>query len=122
MLYSRGDGSVYDMEKERARLTHHQANNEALKERETRGELISTELVLAGWQEKQAALRARLLPLPVKVAPLVIAANGDRVEIEETLKGAIYEALEELAGEGIPDEVARRLAAIERGSITAPDA
>ena len=41
-----GDGKVYDEKLERARLLHHQANNESMKEATNRGELLPVELVV----------------------------------------------------------------------------
>lgn len=119
MLYSK-DGNVYDTEVERARLTHHQANNEALREAERRGELVSADMVLSAWQEKLTAMRAKLLSMPTKLTPLVISAD-DTISIESLIRAAIHDALDELSGTGLPQDVEKRLAAIGRGITAAAE-
>ena len=110
----RSSDGAHDLTEERARLAHHQANNENLKELERRGDLVSVSEVLATWQDKIAASRAKLLSMPSKLAPAV-AISTDTTEVETALRGAIYEALEELAGTGLPAHVEKRLEAIGRG-------
>ena len=90
------DGQVYDYEAERARLTHHQANNAALDEDTKRGVLIPSERVERVWGDMIGAFRARCLSLPTKAAQTVMAA-ADLAEAESILKDLIYEALSELA-------------------------
>ncbi len=60
------------------------------------------ELVIEGWQGQIANCRAKLLALPPKVAAQAVGA--DYVEIEQLFKSVIYEALDELAGDGVPEE------------------
>lgn len=90
------DGQVYDYEAERARLTHHQANNAALDEDVKRGALIPAEKVERVWGDMIGAFRARCLSLPTKAAQSVMGA-ADLAEAEAILKDLIYEALSELA-------------------------
>ncbi|QXP94361.1 hypothetical protein [Methylococcus capsulatus] len=63
------DGTIYDLEAERARLAHHQANLAALEERTKRAELIPADVVTAEWCNQAANIRAKLLNLPGRGAP-----------------------------------------------------
>ena len=105
---------LYDLTEERARLAHHQANNEGLKELENKGELVRADEVRAAWEEKTAATRAQLLSLPSKAAPMVVTVDGD-VAVESMLRKMINEALDELAGSGLPREFEKRMDSIGRG-------
>lgn len=119
----RGSDGEYDLTAERARLSYHQANVEQLKEAQLRGELIPVDAVLAAWQEKIGATRAQLLSLPTRASPLVIAETN-ATQAEQIIKRIVHEALDELAGSGLPPEFETRLAAIGRGldSSTGSDA
>jgi phage terminase Nu1 subunit (DNA packaging protein) len=98
------DGEVYDFEAERARLTHEQADKVGLEVAQLRGELLPTRAVLQTWQLAVTNMRAKILALPTKAAHAVQAAE-DLGEIRDVLTTVCYEALEELATDGIPDDV-----------------
>ena len=100
-------GGDLDYTQERAKLTKLQAEKVTLELEQQRGNLIPMELVIEGWQGQIANCRAKLLALPPKVAAQAVGA--DYVEIEQLFKGAIYEALDELAGDGVPKEYQKRL-------------
>ena len=68
------------------------------------GELIPAEMVSAGWSAMIGNARARLLGIPVKLAPAVQACVS-LPEIQSILKSQIHEVLQELAGDGLPAEV-----------------
>lgn len=90
------DGTVYDYDMERARLTHHQANSASLEEDAKRGRLIPADVVKSTWCDLVASARARLLSLPSRIAS---ACSGKgAAEIETEARGIVYEALNELAG------------------------
>ena len=99
------DGTVYDFNAERARLTHHQANVEGLKEQQLRGDLIPRELVATYWQSIVASVRARLLALPGKIAHVALAAKT-LSEVDKAARVQVYEALAELGSDGIPNSSA----------------
>ena len=108
-----GDGQVLDYNTERARLTKAQADKTELEVAELQGTLIRVPAVTAHWQTKVAAVRARLLSLPTKLASAI--APPDRLgAAQDQAQALIYEALAELAGDGIPDDVRERAAAIRR--------
>ena len=101
------DGVAYDYQLERARLTYHQANNEELKEREARAELVSSDDVLRKWLDMTSAMRAKLLNLPGRVASTALAATTLR-EVEDYVREEIHRALDELG-----DRIAGQAAAAE---------
>jgi phage terminase Nu1 subunit (DNA packaging protein) len=120
-LQGRATGGTYDLMAERARLSHHQANIEGLKELERRGELVSAHAVALTWQNLIGAARAKLIGMPAKLAPVLLGAI-DLHDIEGKLREEIYDALDELAGNGLPPDVEERLHAIERGMAKSADA
>ena len=69
------------------------------------------EMVISAWQGQVANARAKLLALPPKVASQVLGMES-YVEIERAIRDTIYEALDELAGDGVPKEYEQRLQAI----------
>ncbi len=90
------DGNVYDYNVERARLAHHQANNEALKEKELRRELMNVDEVERLVSQTVLAARSKLLSLPTKMAGKVQFISELPI-IEGLLRDSVDEALHELA-------------------------
>ena len=97
--YLGSDGESYDLEKERSRLTHHQANKTALEEDVLKGELIPSDVVKNEWSKMVSSMRAKMLSLPTKAAHKLLNI-GDFEEIESIMKSHIYEALQELSEYG----------------------
>jgi hypothetical protein len=95
------DGTVYDLNAEKARLTHHQANISELEEDTKKGNLIPAEIVKQHWEAKAANTRAKLLNLPGRLAVSVVGANTIQ-DAEKTARQLITEALNELSGNGLP--------------------
>jgi len=60
------------------------------------GDLIPADKVAEAWTTILGAVRAKLLSIPTKMAPLVLAAD-DLAEAQEIIKGQIYEVLNELS-------------------------
>ncbi len=90
------DGTVYDYDMERARLTHHQANSAALEEDAKRGRLIPAEQVKQTWSDLVASARAKLLALPSRLSS--VCAGKGQSEIETEARAIVVEALAELSG------------------------
>lgn len=90
------DGTVYDYDMERARLTHHQANSAALDEQTKQGKLIPADLVRSTWSDLVASARAKLLALPSRLASACSGKDAEAIEGEA--RGIVTEALAELAG------------------------
>lgn len=95
------DGEAYDFQAERARLTKAQADKVEMELAEMRGELVRAEVVREAWTTWIAACRARLILLPPTIAPRV-ASGGRIAEVQQIAQDIVYEALNELAGDGLP--------------------
>ena len=106
-LDNRSSGDL-DYTQERAKLTRLQAEKVTLDLEQQRGNLLPLEMVIEGWQGLFANARARLLALPPKAAAQVIGMES-YLEVEEVIRVIIYEALDELASDGVPKECMQRL-------------
>ncbi len=104
-----------DITEEKTRLTKAQADKAQLDVAVLEGKLIPTDMVEQTWLNYIANCRARLLTLPNKVAHLVVACDEFQ-EAEKIIKESIYEALEELAQDAIPQEY-RETTAIDQPDL-----
>lgn len=93
---------------ERTRLTKAQADKTELEVAELRAELIPATKIETHWQAMIAAMRARLVGLPSKIAPQV-AGPDDLTRVQDMIQAGVYEALAEIAGDAFPDDVRRRI-------------
>jgi hypothetical protein len=89
-------GSALDLNREKARLTKEQADLTSLKNAIARGDVIPSSQAVAQWSTHITAARAKLLAMPTKLGPQLIAIN-DVNTIAEIIKSAVYESLDELA-------------------------
>lgn len=106
--YITGPGGIrLDPVAERARLNQAQADHAELQLAELRGKSVLAEHVLEFWAGMVAAVRAKLLALPAKIAQRV-APPGRIAEVEALVRELVYEALTELAGSGLPPETVAR--------------
>ncbi len=96
------DGTAYDYDQEKARLTHHQANAAAQEDQRKRGELIPAVDVQQYWCDIVSNARSRLLSLPSRIAG--VCAGKPQAELEIEARSIVYEVLAELAsgGNGTP--------------------
>jgi len=85
-----------DINNERARLIHHQANLASLEEDVKQGKLIPADEIEKEWNSMTMAMRAKFLALPKKIAAVGCGIN-EYIEMEALIKGFVYEALDELA-------------------------
>ena len=99
---------------ERTRLTKAQADKTELEVSELRGELVRAPVIGLHWQAMVAAMRAKLLSLPSKVAPLV-AGPDSLSRTQELIQANVHEALAEIAGDGFPNDVRKRLDMLRSG-------
>jgi phage terminase Nu1 subunit (DNA packaging protein) len=106
-LDNRSSGEL-DYTQERAKLTRLQAERATLDLEQQRGKLLPLEMVILAWQGQVANARAKLLALPPKVASQVLGMES-YVEVEHAIRDIIYEALDELADDGVPKEYEQRL-------------
>ena len=79
------DGNDYDRSEEEARLKHHQANLEEIKEAEKRGELIPLSDAISEFGELAANARAKMLAIS-KDAP-----DDYKKRLDEQIRGALDE-------------------------------
>jgi phage terminase Nu1 subunit (DNA packaging protein) len=108
----RAEGSsAYEVE--RTRLTKAQADKTELEVQELRGILVRVPAAAEHWRGMVARARAKLLSLPSRIAA-AIATPEKVAQCQDLAQGLVYEALAELAGDGIPDDVRMRAAAIDR--------
>jgi phage terminase Nu1 subunit (DNA packaging protein) len=96
------DGAL-ELNAERARLAHHQANKAELDERETRGELVRAEDVTRAVSDAFRRVRARMLSMPTKLTPVVLGST-DAVEVKDAIEAGVLEALAELTLETVEDD------------------
>ena len=89
-------GKYFDLEKERSRLTHHQANKTALEEEVLKGNLLPSDEVIEVWGNYISSVRAKLLSMPTKLAHSLINCS-DFEDVEAILKKGVFEALQELS-------------------------
>ena len=118
VLYGQDDGVIYDLTEERARLAHHQANNEALKERAARGELIPAEMVIKHGAAMVAAVRAKILAAHNKIRNRFADLSPGAID---EMQNILTEALAELAADGIPEEIRKHIRGYIRRMDTAAE-
>lgn len=98
-----------ELDRERTRLTKAQADKTELEVAELRAELVRAPLIEQHWQAMVAAMRAKVVAIPSKVAPQV-AGPDDLNRVQELMQAVVFEALAEIAGDAFPDDVRKRLA------------
>jgi phage terminase Nu1 subunit (DNA packaging protein) len=91
-----GAGDTAALTAERARLARLQGDAQEMKNAEQRGELLPRDEVTAAVVAAFTRVRARLLALPTRAAPLV-ASKRSLPEIKALLTELVYEALRELS-------------------------
>lgn len=96
-----GTGKL-DLVQERARQAREAADAQALKNAETRKELLPRAVVMEAMQSSNGKVRSKLLGLPSRIAPLV-AGLKSTTAVETKLTEVIYEALAELAATPISE-------------------
>lgn len=85
---------------EKARHAKEQADSLAMKNAQVRGELLPAGEVTAAVTAAFARVRAKLLAIPSKLAPVVISLTAI-AEVKEIISNAVNEALAELAGTNV---------------------
>ena len=92
--FTETNGLNYEVE--RARLTAEQADREAMKNATSRGELLVRADVTTAVRAAFSRVRAKLLAVPSRAAPL-ITAMSNATAVQEKLTDFVYEALHELS-------------------------
>ena len=85
-----------DINNERARLVHHQANLAALEEETRRSKLIPADEIDSEWAEMTSIMRAKFTTIPKQVAAVGCGIT-DYNEMESLVKKLVNDALDELS-------------------------
>ena len=85
-----------DINNERARLVHHQANLAALEEETRRSKLIPADEINSEWAEMTSIMRAKITSIPKQVATVGCGIT-DYNEMEALVKKLVNDVLDELA-------------------------
>jgi hypothetical protein len=85
-----------DINNERARLVHHQANLAALDEETRRSKLIPANEINSEWAEMTSIMRTKITPIPKQVATVGCGIT-DYNEMESLVKKLVNDALDELS-------------------------
>jgi len=96
------NGDVGEDGDDRARLMKAKADIAQFEAERLSGQMLLREDVDAAVTGAFARVRARMIGIPSKVAPLV-AAEENPAEVEGTIRRAVYDALNELADTSIAD-------------------
>lgn len=88
--------SSLDLNAERARLAKAQADRYELELEHRRGEIVDTIEAMEAWGEVVQNVRARLLAIPSKAAPMLVGLKHPALA-QAALTTFVHEALEELA-------------------------
>ena len=95
-LNLKGETGTVDYGAERARLIKAKADLAEMEASQMRGDLLPAPDVTAAWTEIVALMRARLLVLPDKIAPVVHETTSLN-QTRDVIKKAVYEILKEIA-------------------------
>lgn len=85
-----------DYEEARARKVAAEAEITQLELAKVRGELVVAEDVVSAWSDTLAGLKAKLISIPSKAAPIV-AAEDEAGVCQKIIEDLVREALEELS-------------------------
>ena len=85
-----------DINNERARLVHHQANLAALEEETRRSKLIPADEINSEWTEMTSIMRAKITSIPEQVAAVGCGIT-DYNKMESLVKKLVSDVLNELA-------------------------
>ena len=92
----KSETGTVDYGTERARLIKAKADLAEMEASQMRGDLLPAPDVTAAWTEIVALMRARLLVLPDKIAPVVHETTSLN-QTRDVIKKAVYEILKEIA-------------------------
>lgn len=88
-------GSRLDLQQERAKLAKRQTEKTKIQIEQMKGDLVPANEVSEAWAALVAAMRARLLSIPTKAAPMVVVIE-DQNKAKDIIKKHVNDALAEL--------------------------
>lgn len=97
------------------RLARSKADKADLEFAKLKGELIPRDDIIKHWENLFLAFRAKILAIPQKAAHVALNATS-LADVEDHIETFLIEALEELAGDGMPDEYKTSGQEIETGT------
>ena len=97
------DSDKINFNVEKARSELNRADKLEMENRVRRGELVERSEVLTLLQKSFGAVRAKLLSIPTKSAPVIVTL-GEATLVQSTLKKFINDALDELTYPGFKDD------------------
>lgn len=97
-----GDAEALDLNVERARKAKEEADRLEMMNAQMRGDLLARGDVDAAVAGAFARVRARIIGIPAKVAP-VVAIMDNPAEVQGVLREAVYDALRELSETAVTD-------------------
>lgn len=92
-----GSGSKADLNDERAKLTKEKRIAAEIENRARKAELLEAGDVEKAYSTMVMNFRARILALPQKLAPAVVALEGDQQQVQDLIQAELEEALETLS-------------------------
>lgn len=96
-------GAGGDLSQQQLRLARNKAEKSEIELQVIKGELLPLNEIVGHWENLFLAFRAKILAIPNKAAH--VALNATSLEdVETSLELFLLEALEELSGDGMPDE------------------
>lgn len=91
-----------NLDDEKARTEKNRADKLEMENKVRTGELVERKKVQKGLEDAFAAVRAKLLSIPTKAAPVVITL-GEASLAQDVLKKFVYDALDELGSYQLDD-------------------
>ena len=92
-----GAGSKADLNDERAKLTKEKRIAAETENRVRKAELLEVGDVEKAYSAMMMNFRSRILALPQKLAPAVVALEGDEQQVQDLIQAELEEALETLS-------------------------
>lgn len=92
-----GVGSKADLNDERAKLTKEKRIAAETENRVRKAELLEVGDVEKAYSAMMMNFRSRILALPQKLAPAVVALEGDEQQVQDLIQAELEEALETLS-------------------------
>ena len=92
-----GAGSKADLNDERAKLTKAKREAAEMENRVRKAELLEVGDVEKAYATMMMNFRSRILALPQKMAPAIVALEGEEQQVQDLLQAELEEALETLS-------------------------
>ena len=96
LIYGKAfENSQYNLNNERGRVSHHDANMKAMREKEMRGDLVRVEDITEIWTALTGNWKTKVLAIPSNSVHELSQTN-DKNEILKILNDALFDAFDEL--------------------------